>query len=231
LLLYLLARGCNGSDAAIAAVAMLVTIGGLGAGGALGSLAAARLTESTVGPLRRLGQSLLFATWAALLFLLLVCCGLLSGAASLSPLVAALVLLVWGATAGAGIVAGQRDVAAGRAFIASCVGLSGALAGLWLALTLVQSQLLLVVPSPRDERPLLVRREGAVRPGATALQEAADGSRRRLAVRGGNGRFEPLQEHAGPSAVSIRWNTLGHVFFQMGGPWGGSVFRVEHSKP
>jgi hypothetical protein len=210
---------------------LLIAIGGLGVGGALGSLAAARLTESAVGPIRRLGQSLLFATWAAMLFLLFLGCGLLFGAGPASPLLAALILLAWGVLVGAGILTGERELEAGRALVASCVGLSGALAGLWLALTLVQAQLLFAVPSPVNAQPLLVRREGAVRTGSIALQEAADGSERRLAVWSAAGRIEPLNEQAAPSAVSIRWNTRGRVFFELGGPWGGSVFRVEQKEP
>ncbi|MHC4342209.1 MAG: hypothetical protein ACYSX0_18595, partial [Planctomycetota bacterium] len=187
--IYLSLRGCSGGDAAVAAVAMLLAIGGLGVGGALGSLAAARLTESTVGPVRRLGQSFLFAAWAALLFLFLICCGLLFGAGPASPLLAALILLAWGVFAGAAILAGERQAEAGRALVASCVGLSGALAGLWLALTLVQAQFLIVVPSPENAKSLLVRRQGAVRTACVTLQEAADGSRRRLAVWRAEGRF------------------------------------------
>ncbi|MGH7163470.1 MAG: hypothetical protein ACREID_08290, partial [Planctomycetota bacterium] len=127
--------------------------------------------------------------------------------------------LAWGAWAGVGLVATDREPEPGRGLVASCVGLTGALAGLAVAAWAVQAHLFAVLPAPDDGRPLLVRVGSRFREAEVVLVGGGEGSglALRRVVRGG---FEPLVP-AGAERAPAAPVVLGKVVFRFGGAWGG----------
>jgi hypothetical protein len=141
-------------------------------------------------------------------------------------------VLAWGVTAGIGIVSTEETGDAGRSLVGSCLGLAGAILGLWIALVAVEARLLIVIPSPENSKvPLLVRKGEPLRPGSIQLLESGDPPVLTLARVESNGRFEPVATPPPDGWTSRKWNTLGRVFFQFGGPGGGSVVPSEQKPP
>ncbi len=202
LFLFLAARGCRAGDAAVAAASLLLLVLGPGAGGALASAALRRILPDA--PRRPLHVHLVFAAWAMLLLAVILFVG---G----SALAAALAVLVWGVVAGMRVVA--KDAEPGRALVASCAGVSGAILGLLVAGALVHGSLVMAVRSPVADGTLLVRRGEASEPGATVVARDPASTRLFLARRGVHGL---VPEGLGPPGPAAGWVQVGRVFFFLG---------------
>jgi len=196
LFLYLVAHGCRTGDAGVAAAGLLLLVLGLGAGGWLASVLARRILE---GAQRRGPQvHLVFAAWAATLFILAL---LVTG----SALGAGLGVLVWGVVAGTGVLA--EDAEPGRALVASCAGASGAIVGLLALGLLVHGRIVMVVPAPSGT--VLVRR-GDVAGDALVLARDPISRSLFLARKGASGLTPEGDAPPGPPAG---WTVVGRVFF------------------
>lgn len=202
LLLFLAARGCRAGDAGLAATGLLLLVLGPGAGGALASAATRRILPGA--PRRGLHVHLVFAAWA---MVLLVAVLFVTG----SALAAALAVLVWGVVAGTRVVAAEAEP--GRALVASCAGISGAILGLLVAGAVVHGSLVMAVRSPAADGTLLVRRGEAPEPGATVLARDPASARLFLARRGVAGL---VPEGASPPGPASAWTPVGRVFFFFG---------------
>jgi len=202
LFLFLAARGCRPSDAGLAAAGLLLLAVGTGAGGALAAAAARRLLPGA--PRRGLHVHLVFAAWAiALLVALLFLTG--------SALGSALAVLVWGVVAGTRVLA--ADAEPGRALVASCAGISGAILGLMIAGAVVHGSLVMAVRSPLEDGTLLVRRGETPEPGAMVLAREPASRRLFLARKAAQGL---VPEGVSPPGTSAGWVTVGKVFFFFG---------------
>lgn len=202
--LYLGARGCRAGDAAATGGALLLLLGAMALGGAAACLVARRLLGGGRGFLAYLSIAALASAWTPPLFLFFSMVSSRFLSAAIAPLLSTLVLLTWGAVAGIGIVSGVEAEEGGKGLVASCIGLTGALAGLTLAAAIVTRTLLLVTHSPVDTEhfragePLLVRCGSGALPGDYALVREGPGEAVRL-----------RRVDGGPVAVR------GRVFFRL----------------
>jgi hypothetical protein len=166
------------------------------------------------------------AGWAPLLFAGLAAAMAVLGLGPAAPLAASLVLLVWAAVLGIALV-GAGEAEPGRRLVASCVGLVGALLGLWLALALATAHLVLAIPAPMAgwglERGdlLLVRRQNSAPAGSVVVLQGPGSTGMLLA------RIDPAGALVPPRparwAESTNPDVLGRVFFQLGGGQARSV--------
>ncbi len=199
----------------------LITLG-LGAGGALG----ARLAGHVVGagePLTgKLGPCLVFGAWTVVLFMLLLAGARMAGATALGVLGAGFGVLIWGAVAGIGVVdpTGEREY--GRALVGSCVGVTGAILGVYLTASPVwQSIALPVLAPPEASRGwdagdlFLVRRTADAPAGAIVLLKDARTGHELLAVRGAEGEHRPIVDPAGVYETGA-WTVAGRIFLHFG---------------
>jgi len=211
LFLYLAARGCRAADASVTAAGLLLLVLGLGAGGALASALACRVLLDA--PRRAPQVYLVFAAWALFLLVLLL---FVTG----SALFAGLAVLVWGVVAGTRVLA--EDVEPGRSLVASCGGTTGAVVGILLMALLVHGRMVLVMPSPKGEGTLLVRRGEVREPGALVVAQDPASSRLFLARQGPRGL---VPEGTPPPGPPGGWMDIGRVFFFFGAeaPWGRAV--------
>ena len=232
---HLLTRGCKAPDAAASALALLLLVLGLGLGGGLATYPASFLTGATYRIRERVGPCLVFATWTAILFAAVVLFCRAVGVGAEAVLYTSIVLVVWGGAAGTALVMGPQTEDAGRALVGSCIGLAGALGGLWFALMLVHAQLVFVAPAtievaglePGDT--MLIRRVLAPPAGSIVLLQ--DGRETVLAKTGPKGVLIPLGNIAEATFRSHKWDVAGRVFFKFGGSWGGTVVLGGRSPP
>jgi len=230
---YLAIRGCPAGDAAVAGLGLLGIVVGAGVVGGFATYPASLVTGASYTVRRRIGPCLLFAAWTAVLFAVLVAILQLSGVGAPSALYATLILVIWAVAAGAGVVAGDQTEG-GRALVGSCIGMAGALIGLWIALLAVQAQLLFVVPAPvkgpgfAPGDALLVRRQTvSAPPGTVVLMRRPGGPEALVAQVNAAGRPEALDSVNEPRLVLQQWDMVGRVFFHFGGSGGGSVVPVQ----
>ena len=205
---------------ALAAATAAVTVG-LGLGGALGCRFAGAVVGAD-GPLRgRLVPCLVFGAWTVTLFLLILFGARLSGQFALAGLIAGLAVLVWGAVVGIGVVDPHGEFEYGRALVGSCVGITGAILGLYLAVMPVKNHLAFVVPAPPDAARgweagdfFVVRQATEGRPGDVVLLHDARTGEGLVAVVGAEGGPQPI----GPREAYERgaWAVAGRAFLRIG---------------
>ena len=220
-------RGCPLADAATAAGGLLILLAGLGVGGALGCIPAGLLTGAGHSFVKLLSPCFVFASWAAILFGTVLVALVSVGAGSKAVLMAGFVLLGWGVAAGMALASPQDGTDAGRALVASCLGMAGAIAGLWLALNFVQERVALVLPSPAEHGPinmgdvLLLIRSTKTDPGELVFLRDRDGDSVVLAKLDSHGQPVFIGVDNVAPLLSTNWDTLGRVCFAFGGCGGG----------
>ena len=172
--------GCAASDALATSAAVLLILAATTLAGFGASWAASRISETGMPARRRLAGTALLATWGACLWALLSVFARAFGVGPEGPLLAALVVLVWGLAAGIAVVGGPHIPEMTRGWVASCTGMLGALAGLVVgALVATQSLVLAVPPPPTSEdfgrsSLLLVRISERSTPGTVVLARNPD---------------------------------------------------------
>ncbi|MHC4550359.1 MAG: hypothetical protein ACYTEZ_16445 [Planctomycetota bacterium] len=224
---FLIARGCALRDALAAGAGLGLLVLGLGVGGTCAGYPAGLVLGRGRPVGAHLGPCLVFAAWSAVLFPVLLGLATLAGAGAAAALAGSLTLLVWGVAAGMGLLSWGAAAESGRALVASCTGLSGALLGLVAAL-LVSTQLVSLrrmpaaTPQARAGALVLVVHDTRPAPGALVFLRASDAPEALLARVTGEGVYLPL----GVDAAAWRpeeWAPRSRIFFRLGGPGGGSA--------
>lgn len=229
---YLHRKGCALEDAAVASGALGLVVVAMGALGALAAAPAGLVlgnTERTSARfLARLTPCLVAAAWAPVVFLVFLFAARWLGSGATAALVAGLAALGWGVVAGVSLVGEGPHRDGGRAIVASCIGLAGALAGAWIGL-LAAREAVLVVPSPvaaESFHPgdlLLVRRGPVPEPGGLVLLRRPGTAEAVVARLENDGTARPLGDLRLPPEEFRNWDIAGRLFFKFGGGGGATV--------
>lgn len=219
--------GCAGSDALATAAAVLLTLLTTTLAGFGASWGASRISEADMPARRRLAGTALLTAWGAFLWALLSIFAGAFGIGQEGPLLAALIVLLWGLAAGIAVVGGPRIPEVARGWVASCTGMLGALAGLFLgALVATQSLVLAVPPPPASEdfghsSLLLVRIDERPTPATVVLARNPETGRAVMArVVPGDGTQDtvltPLTGTRHPPGSLAKLTIRGRVFYGIG---------------
>jgi len=232
---YLAEHGATTGDALAAAASLLRLLAGLSIGGACAAWIGARLAGREASARELAGPVLAAAGWAPCVFLAFLALAMAAGAGAATGVYAGIALLIWGVSAGIGIVAGEEECEPGRLLVASCLGLGGVLIGLWIALAAPPAPGVQAIRAPVPEAGiragdfLLVRAGNAPSDGALVLLRDPRSREAVLARRDRNGTLTPVGEiQVGPEKLQD-WNIAGRVFFRFGTEGGGIVGPGEQS--
>ncbi len=236
LALWLFARGCAPGDAAAVGAGAALLVAAVAAGGWLASIPASRILGAEWSLASMAGPSAVAAFWAALLPAPLMMTAHALGMRATAALFTGLCMLLWGiAVARALLEAGERE--GGKALVAACVAVAGSILALHLALTAVERRLVIALPSPIEAGPigrhgyLLVRVGAKPVAGEIAWMVERDTGESAFAEAGADGSPRFLGRFREDPMASRKWDIGGRVFFQCGGPGGGSVLGPRHPSP
>jgi len=233
--LCLMVAGVHSGDAWVTAATFLRYVLGLAIGGTSLGMLSLRIVGRDATWKDLLGPSCAAAAWAPFVFVTFLGIAQLAGAGAASGLYAGLLVLLWGAAAGMGIVGGNDAVEPGRLLVATCLGLSGCLFGFWGSHQLSPEVSVTAVRAPfrtSDIRPgnvLLVRSDTTpVASSVVLLRET--GTREAVFVTiDRNGYRTPLGKLSIERKMLQDWNIAGRVFFRFGSPGGWSVVGTEQT--
>ena len=220
--LFLARQGCDAGDALWSALTVLRYLFAIAACGTLFSLVAVRIMDRAAGWKAMFGPACAAVAWAPFVFLLLLALYRATGAGAPAALYAGLTLLLWGVAAGTGIIGGEEGGEPGRLLVASCLGLSGCILGMFIAHRAPPPAPVLHERAPFTSDGiargdfLLVRRGKNVPTGAIVLLRKR-GSRQPLFARvAPDGKLALIGKVDARPNMLREWDIMGRVFFRLG---------------
>jgi len=208
---------------------------GLALGGTVFGVLALRVAQLEATWKDLLGPACAAAAWLPFAFVTLLGIADALGAGAAAGLYAGLIVLVWGAAAGMGAIAGEEAPEPGRLLVATCIGLTGCLVGLGAMHRVPPAVPVTAVRAPFDGRNirqgniLLVRSDPDARGPCVVLLREAGTAEAAFAFLDPNGNRTVLGDVTLQPKMLQDWNIAGRVFFRFGSPGGWSVVGTEQT--
>lgn len=232
---FFVVAGAGTNDAVAVGLTYARYVYGLALGGTVFGILALRVAQREATWKDLVGPACAAAAWLPFAFVTLLGIADALGAGAAAGLYAGLLVLLWGAAAGMGAIAGEEAPEPGRLLVATCLGLTGCLLGLGAMHRVPPLVPVTAVRAPFDGRIvrqgniLLVRSDPDARGPCVVLLREAGTEEAVFVFLAPNGNRTVLGDVTLQPKMLQDWNIAGRVFFRLGGPGGWSVVGTEQT--